>query len=203
MRLDHIAYRVRSRPEAVKFFCEAFGYRSQDEFEIHLEDGSIAKCSSLEPPEKSKYPQIEVPFVADKELISDPVPEGTPGTMNYYDGKFRVTDHLDYHMAPEIFVSDGPPGSLIDNWVNTWGRGIGGIHHMAYQVESVKAKMDEWKSKGWLFLTKEPLHCEDLVQIFSLPNPITGIIYEFIERKGQRGFCRNNVQALMNATKEL
>ncbi len=110
---------------------------------------------------------------------------------------------INYHLAPEIFVSDGPAGGLIDNWVNKWGNGIGGVHHMAYQVDDVKAKMQEWLDKGWLFLSDEPMKCEDLTQVFSKPHPLTGIIYEFIERKGQRGFCRDNVAKLMGSTKDL
>jgi len=177
MRLDHIAYRVKDRPAAVKFFCEAMGYKVQDEFDITLEDGSKAKCQSLEPPEKV-FPFL--PFVSEN-------PDG--------DGI--------YHLAPEIFVSDGPPGSVIDDWVNTWGRGIGGVHHMAYQVDNVQKTMDEWKAKGWLFTTEAPLSCEDLTQVFTKPNPYTNVIYEFIERKGQRGFCRDNVAKLMASTKDL
>lgn len=177
MRLDHIAYRCKNRDEAVKFFCDAFGYKPQDEFEITLEDGTKARCQSLEPPEKyfanAPFETIEAQAAGE------------------------------YFLPPEIFVSDGPPGSLIDNWVNEWGRGIGGIHHMAYQVDSVRAKMKEWIDKGWLFTTDDALECEDLTQVFSKPNPFTGIIYEFIERRGQRGFCKDNVARLMDSTKDL
>jgi catechol 2,3-dioxygenase-like lactoylglutathione lyase family enzyme len=191
MRLDHIAYRVKDRPAAVKFFCEAFGYSVQDEFEITLEDGTKAKCQSLEPPEKiiPNMPFIGSDVIYDTELDVN----GEPYTIEYLP---------EYHLAPEIFVSDGPPGSVIDNWVNTWGRGIGGIHHLAYQVDDVQKTMDEWKAKGWLFTTPAPLTCEDLTQVFTMPSLITGLIYEFIERKGQRGFCRDNVAKLMESTKD-
>lgn len=180
MRLDHVAYRVKNRPAAVKFFCDAFGYRVQDEFEIILEDGSKAKCQSLEPPEKEDPEQETEEYVE------------YPGVGVGF-----------YHLAPEIFVSDGPPGSVIDDWVNSWGHGVGGVHHLAYEVDDVQAKMDEWKAKGWLFTTPVPLKCEDLTQVFSMPNPFTGVIYEFIQRRGQRGFCRDNVAKLMSSTKDL
>lgn len=185
IRLDHIAYRVRDRDAAVKFFQEAFDFKIQDEFEIDLEDGSKAKCMSLEPSEKI------LPSASFECISFIPV------------GAMLPQAKIVYHMAPEIFVSSGPKGSLIDNWVNEWGRGIGGVHHLAYQVEDARAKMLEWQSKGWLFTTKDVLECEDLTQVFSLPNPYTGIIYEFIERKGQRGFCKANVGKLMSSTKDL
>lgn len=188
IRLDHIAYRVKNRDAAVKFFRDAFGYRPQEEFEIVLEDGSKARCQSLEPIEKILP---DTPFSSDEPFYVSGL-DGMPTTI-----------FQEYHLAPEIFISDGPPGSVIDNWVNEWGRGIGGIHHMAFEVADVKAKMDDWKAKGWLFTTELPLNCENLTQVFSMPNPITNVVYEFIERRGQRGFCDGNVAKLMSSTKGL
>lgn len=175
MRLDHMAYRVKDREKAVAFFCEAFGYTVQTEFWITLEDGSKAKCTALEPPEKA----------------------GLGDKPNFINGA--------YHLAPEIFVSAGDPGSLIDRWVDKWaGPGqMGAVHHMAYQVDSVQGTMDNWRAQGFAFTTDEPLECDDLIQVFTQPNPYTGIIYEFIERKGQHGFCQDNVVKLMNSTKHL
>jgi 4-hydroxyphenylpyruvate dioxygenase-like putative hemolysin len=177
MRIDHCAYRVKDREGAVKFFQDAFGYKIQTEFDINLEDGSTAKCTALEPSEKS---------------IS-----GIPFTS------IDINSGVTYHLAPEIFVSSGPEGSLIDKWVNDWGRGTGGIHHIAYQCDDVQKTMDEWIAKGWLFTTPAPLDCEDLTQVFTRPNPYTGIIYEFINRRGTHGFCKDNVSALMSSTKGL
>ena len=174
MRLDHIAYRVKDREAAVQFFCKMFGYQVQTVFEITLMDGSKAKCSALEPPERAKLTGL---------------------TPDFFNGP--------YHLAPEIFVSDGPEGSLIAEWVKLWGRGTGAVHHMAYMVDSVLETMTLWKVKGFEFTTDEPLECDDLVQVFTQPNPITGIIYEFIERKGQHGFCQDNVADLMNSTRHL
>lgn len=182
MRLDHIAYRVRDRDKTAAFFRDAFGYRTQTEFEITLEDGSKAICVALEPPEKQSHALFIEQFQPVDMLTWDPV---------------------EYHMAPEIFVSSGPAGSLIDKWVNEWAHGIGGIHHLAYQVDDVEAKMAEWKAKGWGFTTEEALKCKDLTQVFSLCHPMTGVIYEFISRKGQHGFCAENVAKLMGSTKNI
>ena len=49
-------------------------------------------------------------------------------------------------------------------------------------------------------LSKKPLICGDLIQVFTKPHPITGIIYELIQRK-TFGFCKDNVKNLMNSTK--
>lgn len=182
MRLDHIAYRVKDRDAAVKFFVDAFGYQKQEDFKIVLEDGSEASSTSLEPPEKLK-PDMNFDCIS---FIPN--------------GPMVPQIQAEYHLAPEIFVSSGPEGSLIDRWVKEWGRGVGAVHHLAFEVDDVRAKMAEWISKGWLFTTKDPLSCADLTQVFSFPNPYTGIIYEFIERKGQRGFCKDNVAKLMAST---
>ena len=63
--------------------------------------------------------------------------------------------------------------------------------------------MAEWQRKGWAeFTSEKPLHCEGLTQVFTKPSALTGVIFEFIER-GQFGFCKENVKALMESTKNL
>ena len=62
--------------------------------------------------------------------------------------------------------------------------------------------MDDWKDKGFMeFASEEPLTCDGLVQIFTKPLELTGIIHEFIERD-VHGFCAKNVKNLMNSTKD-
>jgi len=118
------------------------------------------------------------------------------------DGHFVPACHknVEYHMAPEIFVSDGTPGSIVGNWVAI-RENVGGIHHLAYQVSSVENTMREWKEKGYAeFASEEPMRCPGLTQVFTKPSLLTGVIYEFIER-GEHGFCVENVKALMESTK--
>lgn len=182
MRLDHIAYRTADRNKTAQFFIDAFGYKIQTEFEIDFDDGTCAKCIALEPPEKV----ASLPFVHQASYL--------PFSFGY-GGKIPV----DYHMAPEIFVSDGGPGSIVGDWVAARD-GIGGVHHFAYQVESVENTMQEWKDKGYAeFLSDKPLKCPGLTQVFTKPSELTGVIYEFIERDGQ-GFCKDNVKNLMKST---
>ena len=182
MRLDHIAYRVADRDKAAAFLIKCFGYRIAEDlpdgFEIEFEDKTKARCLVLLPPEK--------------------LTEANPWSHLQPDGDGTI----DYHMAPEVFVSQGTAGSIVEKWVNDRG-GIGGIHHLAYQVESVAAKMKEWKEKGYAeFTTAEPLTCPGLVQVFSKPSALTGVIYEFIERE-KHGFCVENVKDLMESTKDI
>jgi hypothetical protein len=180
MRIDHIAYRVADRHKVANFFITCFGYRIAEDlpdgFDIQFEDGSWAKCLVLIPSEKTENAKWTFSTV--------------------------MLDPTTYHMAPEIFISDGSQGSVVKEWVEKRD-GIGGIHHIAYQVESVEEKMKEWIEKGYAeFTTEKPLQCPGLVQVFTKPSHLTGVIYEFIER-GVHGFCKENVKDLMNSTKGL
>lgn len=174
MRIDHIAYRVPNRATAVQFFCEAMGYRVQQEFPVYFNDEKtdFAMCTALEPPEK-------------------------------LDGMVPWTHMVpkleqEYHIPPELFISEGSPGSLVDQWVKEHGPGI---HHIALQVDDVAATMAEWKAKGWAeFSTDKELMCEGLTQVFTKPSQVCGVVFELIERD-KFGFCKENVKALMESTR--
>lgn len=177
MRLDHIAYRAKDRVKTAQFFMDALGYTVQTEFDLEFSDGTTTKCIALEPPEKELK---NAPWTYVAEI------------------KFNVQE---YHLPPEIFVSDGPPDSIVGKWVAARNN-VGGIHHIAYQVESVEKTMKEWKEKGYAeFASEAPLTCPGLTQVFTKPSELTGVIYEFIER-GEHGFCKDNVKALMESTKD-
>jgi hypothetical protein len=180
MRLDHIAYRVKDRFKTAQLFIDCFGYRLAEDlpdgFKIEFDDGSSADCLVLLPPEQAGG---NVPWVIE----------------HYFSH-----DYINYHLSPEIFISDGSSDSIVGKWVEERGN-IGGIHHMAFQVDSVEKKMEEWSMKGYIeFATEQPLTCPGLVQIFTKPSQLTGVIYELIERENH-GFCRENVKGLMESTR--
>ena len=169
MRIDHIAYRVSDRNKTAQFFIDAFGYKISDEFEIQFDDGCVAQCYALTPPER----------------IS-----GTPWVM---------FGQAEYHSPPEIFVSQGSEGSIVDEWVKSHNC-IGGVHHIAYQVDDVEKTMHEWRENGWAeFTTEKPIVADGLSQCFTKPHVLTGIIYEFIFRT-KKGFNVNSVRDLMEST---
>ena len=184
MRLDHIAYRTKDRRKTADFFAGAFGYSVETEFEINFDDGSRADCVTLTPPEK-RHPDIQLWTY----FALHPAPYGE-------------TIKTEYHAPPEIFISDGPDDSIVGEWVKERG-GVGGIHHIAYQVDDVELVMDEWKKMGYAeFLSDKPLECLGLKQVFTKPSELTGVIYELINRTG-KGFCEDNVKELMESTKKL
>jgi catechol 2,3-dioxygenase-like lactoylglutathione lyase family enzyme len=186
MRLDHIAFRVKDRVKTAEFFQKAFGYKVQTEFPIDFGDGDVVKCLALEPPEKLPLSVDILPWLY--------------GGSIYHEVNGAVHEKIqEYHMPPEIFVSDGTPNSIVGKWVAARG-GIGGIHHLAYQVKSVEEKMQEWKDKGYAeFTSDKPFQCPGLTQAFTQPSDLCGVIFEFIERE-EFGFCSGNVRQLMLST---
>jgi len=193
MRLDHIAYRVKDRNKTSRFFESTLGYRVGTEFQIEFDDDSTADCLALAPPEiRNSDTNLWTYF----SLQADP-------NGSHLDSVYGAAGTIksEYHAPPEIFVSDGPEGSIVGDWV-THRNNIGGVHHIAYQVDNVEAKMKEWQDAGYVeFLSKEPMECPGLRQVFTKPSELTGVIYELISREGD-GFCADNVKALMESTKD-
>lgn len=180
MRLDHIAYRVKSRKATVNQLSKVFGYRAVADFQPYGDDSVM--CSAMVPPERPK--QVE----------------GTAGLPFFYT-MFMQNKPIDYHFAPEIFVSEGKPDSVVGKWVSERS-GIGGIHHVAYNVNNVAKVMQEWQTKGIRFLSEEPLECEGVIQVFTQPlDWLGGVIVELISRTPEKGFCQDNVRALMDSTR--
>ncbi len=204
MRLDHIAYRVADRQKTADFFMKAFGYRLQKEFELDfgfnpvLNETEKVRCLALEPPEKKDLPVSILPWTCHNVIYEEKELVKTDNSKSWY-----TQEHLqEYHMPPEIFVSDGGPDTIVGRWVASRG-GVGGIHHLAYQVESVEKKMQEWLEKGYAeFTSEKPFQCPGLTQVFTKPSSLTGVIYEFIERE-EFGFCAGNVKQLMISTDNL
>lgn len=178
MRLDHVALRIADREATAKFYQEAFGYKIQQRFQIPFDNGTFADSIAMEPPEKI---DARLQFI-------EPV-------WSYVQGIF--IGKADYHLAPEIFVSDGEPGSIVGDWVAA-RRGIGGIHHLAYAVKDIEGMVKLWQDKGLAEFTSEIIDCpeEGLRQVFTKEHPLTGIVYELIERN-KFGFCLSSVKKLM------
>jgi catechol 2,3-dioxygenase-like lactoylglutathione lyase family enzyme len=195
MRLDHIAYRSKDRHRTAKFFEGSLGYKVGTSFEVKFDDGSHADCLALVPPEvRHSSPSLWTYF----SLQADPMRAWVRGRGGALTAAGTVKS--EYHAPPEIFVSDGAKGSIVGDWVANRD-GIGGIHHIAYQVEDVAGTMREWREKGYAeFLSEEPMECPGLKQVFTKPSELTGVIYELISRE-DKGFCELNVKGLMESSK--
>ena len=167
------------------------GYEIGIEFQVKFDDDSKAECLALVPPEDRPTNTAKWTHYG---LVNVPI------SMRDKGKRHDSTESAQFHTPPEIFVSDGPDGSIVGDWVNERG-GVGGVHHIAYQVSDVEATMSKWKENGYAeFLSDKPMECPGLKQVFTKPSELTGIIYELISREG-KGFCEANVKGLMESTK--
>lgn len=99
-----------------------------------------------------------------------------------------------------IFVDQGMDSdNIITKWVEQYGSGL---HHMAYLVEDIYAAAEHLKKRGMKFTTDEVIDTGGgLKQLFSLPNPITGILTEIIQREKEGVFfVQENVIQLIKST---
>lgn len=183
MRLDHIAFRVLDRNKASEFLQQILGYRVQAPFTIDFDDGTKAECVALEPIPASQS-EMQHLFRFGGGLTDEDFTKRSRG-------------------MPEMFVSDGQDqGGIVGEWVAQ--RGVGGIHHIAFQVQDVEAEMKQWKEKGVEFSSEQPIKCpeEDMVQIFTKPiQELGGVVIELIQRTNH-GFCRSSVKKLMESSVE-
>jgi len=180
MILDHIAIRCKDRYVPAECFTSFLGYRHHTSFDLKFDDGSTTDCLVLVPGrEYSGIPRVITQTVAAS--LGD-------------DGDFLVT--ADYQIPPEIFISDGPPESIVGKWVEKNGPGV---HHLAFRVNpgEIESYMTSHPTYEWL--SKEPIVCDGLRQIF-VKMPGTNLTIELIERE-KEGFCRDSVKKLMESTK--
>jgi len=180
-RLDHIAFRTLDRKKAVQFLCDSLGYTESTQFQIDFDKdkNDIAICSVLVP--------------TDRATCSAALPWTLP-----FNG-------IRYDLSPEIFVSEGTPGSIVHNWAIA--QGGSSVHHLALQVpdnSTVEIEMKKWLDNGWCesFTSETPFKCDEMSQIFTKPSSVLGVIFELIQRK-EDGFCRDSVLKLMQSTKDI
>lgn len=124
--------------------------------------------------------------------------------LKFDDGTSTQCYALQKNGEPDLFISSGGSDSVVDSWVKARG-GIGGVHHIAYRVDDVAAHMKEWTRRQVArFTTEQPIVGPGLIQAFTEPHPLTGVIYELIWREeGTLGFNAENVKKLMESTKDL
>ena len=102
-----------------------------------------------------------------------------------------------------IFVDQGLDwNNIITQWVKKYGSGL---HHMAYLVDDINTAAEQLKKQSVKFTTDKIIDTGGgLKQLFSTPNPITGIITEIIEReRDDIFFVQENVIKLIKSTEGL
>ncbi len=118
------------------------------------------------------------------------------------DGSKAISNVLNLPGTPfYIFVDQGMDwDNIITQWVKKHG---GGLHHIAYLVDNIEKTSAEMRKQGMTFTTKHVIDTGGgLKQLFSTPNPDTGIIIELIQRYNEDiFFVQGNVIELIKSTK--
>lgn len=102
-----------------------------------------------------------------------------------------------------IFVDQGlDEQNIISQWVQKNGSGL---HHMAYLVDDIETASKQLRQQGMRFTTEEVIDTGGgLKQLFSLPNPVTNILTEIIQReRSDIFFVQENVIQLIQSTEKL
>ncbi len=102
-----------------------------------------------------------------------------------------------------VFVDQGmEKKSIISQWVQKHGSGL---HHMAYLVDDIFPAWEKLKQNGLSFTTDDVIDTGGgLKQLFTHPDPDTGLITEIIERERDGiFFVQENVKLLIRSTKGL
>ncbi len=102
-----------------------------------------------------------------------------------------------------VFVDQGvEEDNIISKWVKTYGNRM---HHMAYLVDDIYATWEQLKSQGLEFTSDNIIDTGGgLKQLFTHPNPYTGLITEVIQRDVEDVFfVQGNVVELIKSTEGL
>jgi len=102
-----------------------------------------------------------------------------------------------------VFVDQGLDwDNIITQWVKKYGSGL---HHTAYLVDDIEKVSQELRSNGLQFTTDKVVDTGGgLKQLFTLPEPETGLITEIIQRdRDDVFFVQENVLELIRSTEKL
>lgn len=88
--------------------------------------------------------------------------------------------------------------SQVSRYVQEYGPGV---QHVAFAVEGIEHVVADLKERGLPFDTGV-IESPGLKQAFSKRDPVSGMMFELIERTGEEGFVDNNVKKLFEALEE-
>lgn len=88
--------------------------------------------------------------------------------------------------------------SQVSRYIQQYGPGV---QHVAFRVEGIESVVSDLRERGLSFDT-EILVSPGLKQAFSKRDPISGMMFELIERTGEEGFSDDNVRRLFESLEE-
>ena len=101
------------------------------------------------------------------------------GYVEAYDSNLIFTTHGDGHDAIEFIIP-------LSGVLTEFNKGKGGIAHVAYLVDDIKAVSEEVRAMGYELLEREATQgTEEIIVNFIRPKYTQGILVELIEQIGE------------------
>lgn len=97
-----------------------------------------------------------------------------------------------------VLLKGTSPESQVTRYVQEYGPGV---QHVAFMVSGIEQVVADLKERGLAFDTGV-IESPGLKQAFSKRDPISGMMFELIERTGEEGFTDNNVKKLFESLEE-
>lgn len=85
--------------------------------------------------------------------------------------------------------------SQVSRYVKEYGPGV---QHVAFRVDGIEGVVTDLKDRGLKFDT-DVINGPGLKQAFSQRDPVSGMMFELIERTGAEGFADTNIQQLFES----
>jgi methylmalonyl-CoA/ethylmalonyl-CoA epimerase len=97
-----------------------------------------------------------------------------------------------------VLIKGTSEESQVSRYVTEYGPGV---QHVAFQVDGIEEVVEDLRARGLPFDT-DVLTSTGLKQAFSGRDPVSGMMFELIERTGEEGFSGENVQKLFESLEE-
>jgi methylmalonyl-CoA epimerase len=94
-----------------------------------------------------------------------------------------------------VLLKGTSPESQVSRYVQEYGPGV---QHVAFMVQGIEDVVADLQQRGLAFDTNVII-APGLKQAFTRRDPISGMMFELIERTGEEGFVDQNVQQLFDA----
>lgn len=97
-----------------------------------------------------------------------------------------------------VLLQGTSPESQVTRYVQQYGPGV---QHVAFLVQDMEAVVADLQGRGVAFDTGI-IAAPGLEQAFTRRHPISGMMYELIERTGEEGFSDDNVKRLFESLEQ-
>lgn len=94
-----------------------------------------------------------------------------------------------------VLIKGTTEESQVTRYVKEYGPGV---QHVAFRVDDIEAVVADLKARGIEFDTPI-LEAPGLKQAFTKREPVSGMMFEIIQRTGEEGFSEQNVQKLFES----